>query len=177
MKNVAILLLLSFIFFGCKEISFVEPQPKGKKSLKEVPIKLRGVYLLTDQSAGSTDTDTLYVTGTGYLIASDKMQSELGDSLVLKKYKGYYFVNINEDPEWLLRIIKQEDNGDLTYMAMDVEDGAFDDLVKDLATEVGVDSVQLEDEKLYQIDPSPKQLIQLIRKGYFKKTIRMQKIE
>jgi hypothetical protein len=62
-------------------------------------------------------------------------------------------------------------------MAMDVEDGAFDGLVQDLAREVGVDSVQLEDEKLYQIDPSPKQLIQLIKKGYFKKTIRMQKIE
>jgi hypothetical protein len=175
MKSTAILVLLSIIFSACKEISFVEPQPKGKKSLNEVPSKLRGVYLLKDE--GSEDTDTLYVTRTGYLIASDKMQSVLGDSLVLKKYKGYYFVNINENPEWLLRVIRQEDNGDLTYMAMDVEDGAFDGLVKDLAREVGIDSVQLEDEKLYQIDPSPKELIQLINKGYFKKTIRMQKIE
>jgi hypothetical protein len=175
MKNVAILVFLTIVLSACKEISFVEPQPKGKKSLNEVPGRLRGVYLLKDE--GSDDTDTLYVTKTGYLIASDKMQSVLGDSLVLKKYKGYYFVNINENPEWLLRVIRQEDNGDLTYMAMDVEDGAFDGFVKDLAREVGVDSVQLEDEKLYQIDPSPKQLIQLIKKGYFKKTIRMQKIE
>ncbi len=104
-------------------------------------------------------------------------QNLLGDSLVLKRYKGYYFVNINEDPEWLLRVIKREKNGDLTYMSMDTEDRPFNDLVNDLAREVGIDSVELDDEKLYQIDPSPGELIKLIKKGYFKNTIRMQKLE
>ncbi|MDH4090597.1 MAG: hypothetical protein OEV74_18240 [Cyclobacteriaceae bacterium] len=174
MKNL-VPLLVFFAFCGCREISFKEPQPKGKKSLREVPEKLLGKYLLQEEK--DTAKDTLVVTRQGYLIVSDRKQSLLGDSLVLKRYKGYYFLSINENPEWILRIIKREKNGDLTYMSMDEEDRAFKDLVNDLAREVGIDSVKIDDKMLYQIDPSPRQLINLIKKGYFKKTILMQRLE
>jgi hypothetical protein len=140
-----------------------------------VPERLLGTYLLEEE--GQSSKDTLVVTRQGYLLVSDHKQNLLGDSLVLKRYKGYYFVNINEDPEWLLRVIKREKNGDLTYMSMDTEDRPFNELVNDLAREVGIDSVELDDEKLYQIDPSPGELIKLIKKGFFKNTIRMQKLE
>jgi hypothetical protein len=163
------------IFFSCKEISFKEPQPRGKKSLQQVPAKLYGVYLLSDEN--ETSKDTLVVSAKGYLIVSDQKQNFLGDSLVLKYHKGYYFLNINENPEWLLRVIKQEENGDLTYMSMDVEEASFNALVKKLSHDVKVDSLEVGGEKLYQIDPSPKQLMKLIRNGYFKKTIRMKKIK
>jgi hypothetical protein len=161
-------------FFGCKEISFKEPQPRGKKSLSEVPEGLQGVYLLSD--GNETAKDTLIVSEKGYLIVSDQKQKLLGDSLVLKQFKGYYFININENPEWLLRVIKREDNGDLTYMSMDVEEDSFNDLLRRLSKEVLIDSIQMEGEKLYQIDPKPSQLLKLIKKGFFKKTLRMQKI-
>ncbi|MBA4057173.1 MAG: hypothetical protein C0490_20840, partial [Marivirga sp.] len=91
--------------------------------------------------------------------------------------KGYYFININENPEWLLRIVRREKNGDLTYMSMDVEENSFNDLLTRLSKEVKIDSIQLESETLYQIDPSPKELLKLVDKGYFKKTMRMQKIK
>jgi hypothetical protein len=160
---------------GCKEISFQEPQPKGRKALAEVPNKLHGTYLLT--AVGENSQDTLFVNSKGYRIASDKMESLLGDSLVLKQYKSYYFININERPEWLMRVIRLEENGDLTYMSMDVEEDAFNSLLKSLSEEVPLDSLEVNGEQLYQIDPTPKQLINLIKKGYFKNTIRMKKIK
>ena len=164
------------ILFSCKEITFKEPQPRSKKVLKEIPSSLVGKYLLTDEKDGSTDT--LVISSKGYLVASDKKGDQLGDSLVLKKYNGYYFVNINENPEWLLRVIKQEKNGDLVYMTMDEQGGAsFKDLLTKLSKEIKIDSVEINGEKLYQIDPSPKQLTKLIEKGYFRKTLIMKKLK
>ncbi len=175
--NKKILLFVFSVVFviGCKEISFREPQPKGKKPLPEIPKKLHGIYLL--KATGEDSQDTLRISGKGYFIASDKKESLLGDSLVLKKYKGYYFVNINENPEWLMRVIRQENNGDLTYMSMDTEETKFKSLLKELSQEVRVDSLVVNGEKLYQIDPTPKQLIHLIEKGYFRNTFQMKKIK
>jgi len=167
--------LCFIVLTGCKEISYREPQPKGKKPLPEIPKKLHGTYLL--KATGEDSPDTLLIRSKGYYIASDKKESLLGDSLVLKKFKGYYFVNINENPEWLMRVIRVEDNGDLTYMSMDTEERSFNMLLKSLSQEVPLDSLVVNGEKLYQIDPTPKQLIQLIQKGYFKNTFQMKKIK
>jgi hypothetical protein len=75
-----------------------------------------------------------------------------------------------------LRIIHPEKNGDLTYMAMHVEGKSFNELLREISKEVAVDSSTAGDEKLYQIDPTPKQLVNLIRKGYFAETLRMQRV-
>jgi hypothetical protein len=96
---------------------------------------------------------------------------------VLKKFKGYYFISVNENPEWLLRVVEQEKNGDLVYMTMDEEGTSFKDFLTKVSQEIRVDSVEVNGEKLYQIDPSPKQLTKLIEKGYFRKTLRMKKLK
>ena len=62
-------------------------------------------------------------------------------------------------------------------MSMDVEEASFNSLLKSLSQELPVDSLEVNGEKLYQIDPTPKQLIKLIRKGYFKNTLRMKRIK
>ncbi len=173
MNKLAIVLVLT-VAFSCKEISFKEPQPKGKKVLREVPKQLVGTYLLIDDKEGVADT--LFVSAKGYLVASDKKQNLLGDSLVLKKFKGYYFVNINEKPEWILRVLKQEKNGDLIYMAMEEDEESFNKLLKRISQDVPLDSLEVNGETLYQIDPTPKQLVKLIETGQFKKTIRMKRV-
>ena len=175
MRKLAYASLVLIILFSCKEITFKEPQPRGKKALKEIPDALVGSYLLTDEKDGSTDT--LIVSSKGYFVASDKKGDQLGDSLVLKKFKGYYFISINENPEWLLRVVEQEKNGDLVYMIMEEEGTSFKDFLSKVSKEVRVDSIEINGEKLYQIDPSPKQLTKLIEKGYFKKTLRMKKLK
>lgn len=171
-------LFIAFLFLtitACKEVSFKEPQPRGKRALLEIPNELRGKYLLVETD-GSTK-DTLIVTKNQYYIIGDSTRGELGDSLVLKKYKGYYFFNDNENPEWLLRVVKKEPNGDLTYMFMDTEEKSFNDFLIKLNDEIKIDSIVVNDKKLYQIDPSPKQLIALIKKGYFGKSIQLKKLK
>lgn len=171
MRKLALVCVL-LLLFSCKEISFKEPQPRGKKALKEIPKSLTGTYLLSNEK----ESDTLIVTSTRYYALSDKKESVLGDSLVLKKFKGYYFVNINDDPEWLLRIIKQEKNGDLIYMEMD-DGNSWNDFIAKLSKEIKIDSVEVKGGKLYQIDPSPKQLVGFIEKGFFKQKMQMKKLK
>jgi hypothetical protein len=168
------ILILSLI--ACKEISFKEPQPKGKKSLSQIPRELLGSYLVVEEK-GTDSKDTLVVTTKGYYVPGDSSNEDLGDSLVLKKYKGYYFFNDNENPEWLLRVVKRESNGDLSYMLMEQADKSFDEFLIALNKEIKIDSVEVNNQKLYQIDPSPKKLISLIEKGYFKKTITLKKVK
>ena len=173
MRKVIILLILLTVA-SCKEISFREPQPKGKRALKEIPRELRGEYLLVDED---NNRDTIIVTATGYTIRSDSTEGILGDSLVLKKFKGYYFFNDNEDPEWLLRVVKVEKNGDLSYLFMDPGSKTFNQYLLELNEEIKIDSSEVNGEKLYQIDPSPNQLYSLMRKGFFKKSLTMKKLK
>lgn len=155
---------------GCKEISFQQPQPKGKKTLSRIPDGLHGKYLLSDPD--SPAKDTLFVTADGYRIGHNPNEkSTLSDSVVLKHYKGYYFLNINNHPEWLLRVIRPEKNGDLMYLALEQENHDFLALLRRISSDIKIDSVESKGEMLYQIDPTPKQLIMFIDKGYFKKTL------
>ena len=166
MKWIVLAILLCLV--ACKEISFKQPQPKDVRALNTIPGSLRGKYLLVDPN--TPIPDTLFVEADGYRVGHNpKEKNMLGDSLVLKNYKGYYFLNINGNPEWFLRVIKQEKNGDLQYMSLEQEQNDFGNFVKKLSTVINVDSVQLKDEILYQIDPTPRELVTLINKGYFKK--------
>jgi len=166
MKRLIPFILLCLV--ACKEISFKQAQPKGIRALTVIPGDLRGKYLLVDPN--SPMPDTLFVETEGYRVGHNpKEKNVLGDSIVLKSYKGYYFLNINGNPEWFLRVIKQENNGDLQYMSLEQEQNDFGGFIKKLSAVINIDSVQLKDEKLYQIDPTPKELVALIDKGYFKK--------
>ena len=181
MKKSALLFLLIFLTASCKEISFREPQPKGRRSLTSIPKRLQGKYL-PSQENGELSKDTVVITENGYRFEyfdpvppSNHREAYdegiLNDTLILKSYRGYYFLSLYERPEWLLRVIKQERNGDIVYMAMEQEDVDFNDYVRKLSFEIAVDSVMLDNETLYHIDPSPAQLVDLIEKGFFTRTI------
>src|SRR5688572_24923246 len=137
MNKVSLCILL-FLLLACKEISFKEPQPRGRPMLSEIPKELRGKYLLIE--ADSNSTDTLIVTNNGYQVTNDSTKGLLGDSLVLKKYKGYYFFNDNQNPEWLLRVVKRDANGDLSYMFMDSGQKSFQEFIVSLNKEIRIDS-------------------------------------
>lgn len=148
--------------------------------MNSVPLKLQGKYL-PYQEDGELSKDTIVITQKGYRFGyfdeipssnhrADYEEGLLGDSLVLKTFRGYYFLNIYENPEWLLRVIRQEKNGDLTYMTLEQEGVDFNDYIRKLGYEMPIDSVAGNNETLYYIDPSPSQLLDLIGKGFLTKT-------
>jgi hypothetical protein len=175
--NRIIAALFLLLALSCKEVSFENPQPEGKKALKGIPKALQGKYLaLTEE--GKPSKDTVIVTPRGYRFGyfdpaersgkSDRYEEGvLSDTLVLKSHKGYYFLNLNENPEWLLRVLRQEKNGDLIYMTLEEKNTDFNDFLRKLSAVIQVDSIQKKDETLYQIDPTPAELMRLIDGGFF----------
>jgi hypothetical protein len=174
------LLLIAVVLLGCKEVSFKEPQPKEKKALTMIPKNLQGKFLvMTDDGAPSKDT--VVITARGYhfgyfdpeeraLKNDEYEEGVLSDSMVLKSYKGYFFLSLNENPEWILRILKEEKNGDLTYMTLEDKKMEFNDYLERLSGEIRIDSMTTENETLYQIDPDPNQLVDLIKKKFVSET-------
>ncbi len=167
MKRLTVLLLFGLLCTACTEISYKESQPKGVKPLYQVPVKLHGQYLVEENSE---PTDTLIITTSGYTLGPDD-QAVLSDSLVLKYYKGYYFLNSRNDLAWYLRIIRLNKNNDLIYFEMESIPEQEDERKKFLAklsAELPVVETTVEGKTYYVIDPTPKELIGLIKKGHFK---------
>lgn len=162
--------ILHFVWIGllaaCTEISYKEPQPKGIKSLDKVPVRLQGKYQVSENGA----VDTLIVIPTGYLIGNDELAS-LSDSLVLKYYKGYYFLSMRDNFAWYIRVIKQEKNGDINFLEMDGPSGSDEEIkkfIEKLSNDIRVAETEIDNKTCYVIDPTPKELLGLIKKGYFK---------
>ncbi|MBT1703091.1 hypothetical protein [Chryseosolibacter indicus] len=172
-RVVAFLLLISL--FSCKEVSFKEAQPVSRRPLVSVPKILRGKYL-TYKENGELAKDTVIINSMGYRFGYFSPEERtkatnqyddgvLSDSMVLKSYKGYYFLSLNQKPEWILRVIKLQKNGDLLYMAPEQPGVNINEYIKRLSTLMPVDSTRVNDKTIYQIDPSPQQLIDLIEEG------------
>jgi hypothetical protein len=162
--NKSAIILVAIAFAACTEISYKEPQPKGISALASVPEKLHGTYLM--------DGDTVVFFDKGFR-AKDKKEDVLylSDSIVLKKYKGFYFVSYREGYQWLLRILKSQKNGDLLMLEMDnvPEDAAQRKLfIETLSKATPVIETTADSVTHYVIDPSAKKLHELIQNGYFK---------
>ena len=108
-----VILLIGIVSIGCTEISYKEPQPKGVKPLNELPSKLHGKYLM--------DNDTVYLFDKGLRGYEDGKKEFvlLSDTIVFKEYKGNYFFSYRDGDVWLLRILRQEKNGDISFLSMD----------------------------------------------------------
>jgi len=166
-------IIFALLLYSCTEISYKEPQPKGVAALKKIPVKLHGRYQLSEN--GMLLDDKLVVFENGYRIEpkdSTEKTDEflLSDSLVLKHYKGYYFLNIRSAYSWRLRIVERKKNGDLQLLEMKnvPEDQATrQEFLDRLQAEVPVIKTEINGNPQYLIDPSPRKLLDLINKGFF----------
>lgn len=157
---------------SCKEVTFPVAQPKGVKALTELPVSIRGKYIIGDPK--ETTKDTLIVEAKGYHFKDSDEKDFLGkgvisDSLVIKFYKDYYFINFRSDDQWALRIVKQKPSGALDFMAMNLNDDnrTEEELIAKLSKQLDVKKLETEDGTFYQINPTPNQLMSLIKDGYF----------
>lgn len=172
MRLFFLVIVWSLLLYSCKEVTFKEPQPAGVPALKEVPGGLQGTYQTFEQTSGEF-SDTLIIESWGYHMKDkdDKdwlNRGNLSDTLVLKVYENYYFVNFKSGDQWVLRLLKQEPNGTLNFLAIDLQDDAKrKTMLKRISKDLKVKEFQLKDDTFYQIDPTPTQLMKLIKDGLF----------
>ena len=162
----------TLMFASCKEVSFREAQPSGVKPLQEVPTELRGMYIPVVPPS-EEKPDTLIIESWGYHFKDSNDKDWLGrgaisDSLVIKFYQEYYFVNFRSGDQWVLRLIKKNPNGSLEFLSIDLQDekGAKDQLKK-LSKKIKYKEIKRGDDTFYQINPTPEQLMTLIKDGFF----------
>lgn len=175
MKRLNIMLPILFwilMLYSCKEVSFKEPQPAGVKSLREIPQELIGKYQVVDKNTGGKN-DSLIIESWGYHF-KDKVDKDwlgkgtLSDSLVIKFYKNYYFVNFRSGDQWTLRLVKRKPSGDLEFLSIDLHDESKrKSITKKLSKQFGLTEIKKGDYTFYQINPTSTQLLQLINQGYF----------
>jgi hypothetical protein len=166
-------LLVLLLLASCTEVSFKEPQPAGIRSLKRVPLRLQGTYVLDENGISAGE---IVVFSGGYKIKSKEagepgQEYWLSDSVVLKYFKRMYFLNIRENGVWLLRAIRRERNGDLIIMELprlSENELRREEQLAELRTIAPVVESESRGSKVYVMDPRPQQLMQLIRKGYFR---------
>jgi hypothetical protein len=162
----------SLMLYSCKEVSFSETQPTGVKPLSEIPAQLRGNYLILNKATGEKN-DSLIIESWGYRLKDKDDKDWLGkgvisDSLVVKFYKEYYFVNFRSGNQWVLRLIKKKPSGDLEFLSIDIQDDSKrKGLLKKLSNRFNMQEIKKGDDIFYQINPTTNQLIQLINEGYF----------
>jgi hypothetical protein len=163
---------IALVLSSCKEISFVEPQPAGVPALKEVPAALRGKYRPRNEPKGEKN-DTLIIESWGYHFKDKNEKDWLGrgvisDSLVIKFYQNYYFINFKSGNQWVLRLVRQKANGDLEFLSIDIQDDTKrKERIRKLSRRFTLKEIKHGDDTFYQINPTSAQLLQLIREGYF----------
>jgi hypothetical protein len=172
MRRLLVLIPWALLLYSCKEVTFKEAQPAGVPALKEVPTILQGIYQAYDQTTGDF-SDTLIIESWGYHMKDKKDKDWLGrgslsDTLVLKSYGSYYFVNFKIDGQWVLRLVRQQPNGSIEFLAIDIQDDATrKDKLKKISKKLKVTELKRKDDTFYQINPTQEQLMTLIKDGFF----------
>src|SRR6478609_8962153 len=171
-KYTVLIFILGVFLSSCKEVSFKEPQPVGVAALTSIPQGLQGLYQAGDKS-DQKDTDTLIIESWGYHFKDKDDKDWLGrgtlsDSLVVKAYLDYYFVNFRSGNQWVLRLVKQNPNGSFKFMSIDIGDDAKrKEMLRKMSKKFKVTEITKESDTFYQIAPTKEQLMQLIKEGYF----------
>lgn len=172
MRLLILVLFWSMLLYSCKEITFREPQPAGIVPLKEVPLSLRGPYATRDKTTGEIG-DTLIIESWGYHFKDKEDNDWLGngrlsDTLVVKFYENYYFVNFKEGDQWVLRLVKEKSPGVLEFMSIDIQDDSKrKETLRKISRKVPIKQIDRNDDTFYQINPTPTQLMALIKDGFF----------
>jgi hypothetical protein len=174
MRIAALIFFWSLLLYSCREVSYREPQPAGIQPLKEIPKQLLGEYVGIDDQG--KDTATLIIETWGYHFKDPNEKDWLGrgvisDSLVVKAYADYYFVNFRaEKGVWVLRVLKQKPSGNLEFMSINVgDDEKGKEMLRKLGKRFPVKEMKLNGDTFFQISPTKEQLAQLLKDGFFSK--------
>ncbi len=172
MRHLLLALVWSALLYSCQEVTFKEAQPLKIAPLKEVPVNLQGTYQTIDQTTGEF-SDTLIVESWGYRFKDKNgvdwlTRGSLSDTMVLKVYQNYYFLNYKTEGHWIVRIIQQEPSGALRFLSIDLRNEVKrKEILKKLRKKIPYKEAIVNGDTFYQINPTVDQLMALIKEGYF----------
>jgi hypothetical protein len=172
MKAIVIAFGSILLLASCKEVSFKEAQPAGVKALAEIPSSLQGHYLSIDDGTGE-ESDTLIIESWGYHFKDKEDTDWLGrgqisDTLVVKYYNDYYFVNFKSGDQWVLRLLHQKPKGGIEFLSIDIQDETKrKEILKTISKEMNIKEIRKDEDTFYQISPTRAQLMALIKQGLF----------
>ena len=163
-RNIVIL-LNTLLLISCKEppITFEEAQPENIKNINKIPSKLRGTYLAASDSTKLIISSHLMMTE---YVRKDTVPNQIyldtvfafsnGD--ILRKYKGYFFLNQPYKNNWEVKKLKiNDDIIAIGYIA------SQDDIAKmEKITETKRDTSYT-----YIVKPTKKQLKHFIKENGF----------
>lgn len=181
MKSFLICILISFLFYSCNSIEFEQPQPLKGNSLKEFPEDIRGKYKIQIVDETSlTSESTVEIHKDYYQESENNKQYFISDSLIVKSYHSDLMVSLLEKGSrfWTVVLIHKEPNGNLLVKSIFSEETNEDILVEKVNHITSVKRIPIEDQKYqYVIDPTKKELGQLVKAGLFKDVYQFIKID
>ena len=96
-------LIVPVTLMSCTEIYFSEPQPKGIDPLDNGFEEIIGEYVSLEED-GEKD-DTVIITKDEIIFPDeDDMDGELSEDVIVKKYKGRYFLNFRAVTHCILQL-------------------------------------------------------------------------
>lgn len=162
----------ALLLFSCKEVSFTKAQPAGVAALHQLPESIWGEYQIRNSITGEMG-DTIIIEPWGYRTKDVTGKDWLGagrlsDTLVVKQYKNYYFVNFKEGDQWVLRLLNVKSPNVLELLSINLENKLVrEQILERLNKNLKVKTVERGDYVFYQINPTPAQLMSLIKDDYF----------
>lgn len=103
---ITLLLLASTFLAGCVTVTFPEPMPYNRRDKATFPKSLHGVWHAADEQAQS---DQLIITPQYMSIDDGDEKYILGDKNKLRKFAGYFVLNMKEEEtgRWSLYLAKR----------------------------------------------------------------------
>lgn len=161
-----ILLLISLVCFftSCSMVYFEEPQPAGKKNIDELPKKLHGAFMSQNDDGTKLviNKDQIH-----YFHADEKeINLKLNKNLIVKKYKGEYYVNVKDEDNHYWGLYLLVPAGKKLIMK---SSSLNDDNLEKFQTITNIKAYHSpeKDVKEYILNPTLKQLKNLMKDGFF----------
>ncbi len=156
-KFLAILILLS----SCVEVEFKHPMPTKGTTLKKVPEDIITFFKSLDENP--TENSKLSISE----FSDDfDMNKPLPADVVLKKWKGDYYLNQKEDSLWQIILIKQGKNKTFTIFHIDGSNQATIDKLKSITKVEEIFEKEGELDRVI-LDPSLKEFKKMLKSGCF----------
>ena len=164
-------------FIHPEKLSMVLPASR----LDSMPgIKIVGDKLFDDSLPDAGPMSFMIAHDTVYYEATFYQSQWLSDSLVLKQMKKWVVVNTKEEDYWLVYLISVTDDSLDVYSVKNLKPEEADDRYGyegRISNFTPYTTFKQIDESVYVLDPSKGEFRKLIKKGLFKKTISLKRID